>query len=51
VSAPGSGFRSEPEHPRLVKAKNLGQCTHKVGIDSIDDDLLGLMRLAYEENG
>jgi len=50
----GLRFRSEPEHPRLAKAKGLGQCTHKVGlgsIDEIDDELIGLMRLAYEENG
>ena len=50
----GPRFRSEPEHPRLVRAKNLGQCTRKIGITSIeeiDDDLVALMRLAYEENG
>ncbi len=50
----GLRFRSEPVHPRLSEAKNLGQCTHKVGIeavDEVDDDLVGLMRLAYAENG
>ena len=50
----GLRFRSEPQHSRLAKAKNLGQCTHKVAItsiDDIDDDLVVLMRLAYEENG
>ena len=39
---------------RLARAKNLGQCTHKVGIgsiDEIDDEVIALMRLAYEENG
>jgi predicted transport protein len=50
----GLRFRSEPDHPRLAKAKNLGQCTHKVGLESveeIDDDLIALMRQAFEENG
>ncbi len=50
----GLRFRTEPGHPRLVEVKNLGQCTHRVPLESVEDvtgDLLPLMLQAYEENG
>jgi len=50
----GLRFRTEPDHPRLVAARNLGQCTHRVPLASPEeftDDLLPLLRQAYEENG
>jgi len=50
----GLRFRTAPDHPRLVEAKGLGQCTHRVPLASVDevtDDLLPPMRQAYEENG
>jgi hypothetical protein len=50
----GLRFRSDPDHPRLIAAKGLGQCTHRVPLGSPEeftDDLLPLLQQAYEENG
>lgn len=50
----GLRFTSEPNHPRLLPARNLGMCTHRIPLaspDDVTDDLLPLIRLAYEENG
>ena len=50
----GLRFQDAPDHPRVVEAKGLGQCTHRVPLASVDEvteDVLPLMRQAYEENG
>jgi predicted transport protein len=43
-----------PDSPRLQPATSPGSATHKValtGPDQVDDELRGLLRAAYEQNG
>jgi hypothetical protein len=43
-----------PTSPRLVPAKGLAQATHKIALRSVaevDAEVLGLLRMAYEQNG
>ncbi len=50
----GLRFRLEPEHGRLIPVKNLGQSTHRIALESLDDvsdDLIPLILLAWEQNG
>src|SRR4051812_45023371 len=50
----GLRYVSPPDSPRLVPAKAPGQATHKVGLTDpaqVDDELVGLLRAAYEQNG
>jgi predicted transport protein len=50
----GLRLPSPPVSARLVPASGPGQATHKVPLRStadVDDELLGLLRAAYEQNG
>lgn len=50
----GLRFVDPPDHPRLVRATAPGSATHKVGltaVEQVDDDLVALLRAAYEQNG
>jgi len=50
----GLRFTDPPANPRLVPATAPGQATHKVAlssVDDVDDDLRGLLRAAYDQNG
>ena len=50
----GLRFVDPPDHPRLVPAKAPGSATHKVGltdVSQVDDDLVALLRVAYDQNG
>lgn len=50
----GLRYVAPPDSPRLVPAKAPGQATHKVGISDVaqvDDELVALLRAAYEQNG
>lgn len=50
----GLRFTDAPSSDRLVPAKAPGQATHKVelrGVDEVDDEVRGLLRAAYEQNG
>ena len=50
----GLRFADPPDSPRLVPASAPGQATHKLslrGPAEIDDEVLHLLRLAYEQNG
>jgi predicted transport protein len=49
----GLRFTEPPPGPRLVPAKGLAQATHKIALRSVadvDDEVRGLLRLAYEQN-
>jgi hypothetical protein len=50
----GLRFTDPPPSPRLTLAKGFAQATHKVAItspDEVDDELVGLLRTAYDQNG
>jgi predicted transport protein len=50
----GLRLPSPPASARLVPASAPGQATHKVSLRSaadVDDELTGLLRAAYEQNG
>lgn len=50
----GLRFVDPPDHPRLVPATAPGSATHKVGltdVTQVDDDLVALLRVAYDQNG
>ena len=50
----GLRFVDPPASGRLQSAKAPGQATHKVAltsVDDVDDELRGLLRAAYEQNG
>jgi hypothetical protein len=50
----GLRFTDPPANPRLADAKGLAQATHKVGLsspDEVDDEVVGLLRAAYDQNG
>jgi predicted transport protein len=50
----GLRFKEAPESALLSTSSLPGQSTHKVGLSSVEDitdELVGLIRLAYEQNG
>ena len=50
----GLRYVTPPGSSRLVPAKAPGQSTHKVrltGTDEVDDEVLGLLAAAYDQNG
>jgi hypothetical protein len=50
----GLRFVDPPASDRLQPAKGPGQATHKValtGVGDVDEDLRGLLRAAYDQNG
>ncbi len=50
----GLRFAAPPPAGRLTPAKAPGQATHKVSlrsVDDVDDEVRGLLRMAYEQNG
>ena len=50
----GLRFKEAPESALLITSSLPGQSTHKVGLSSVEDitdELVGLIRLAYEQNG
>ncbi len=50
----GLRFTAPPASERLEPAKAPGQATHRVRlatVTEVDDELLGLLRIAYEQNG
>jgi predicted transport protein len=50
----GLRFTTAPDDDRLQPAKAPGQSTHKVSlatVDDVDEDLIGLAQIAYEQNG
>jgi Domain of unknown function (DUF5655)/Domain of unknown function (DUF4287) len=50
----GLRFADPPPAPRLTPATSPGQATHKISLHSVadvDDEVLGLLRVAYEQNG
>ncbi len=50
----GLRFTDPPSTGRLQPAKAPGQATHKVslrGVHDVDDEVLHLLRIAYEQNG
>jgi uncharacterized protein DUF5655/uncharacterized protein DUF4287 len=49
----GLRFTDPPASPRLTLAKGFAQATHKVAVtspDEVDDELVDLLHLAYEQN-
>jgi hypothetical protein len=50
----GLRFTDPPADDRLAPSKAPGQSTHKVeltSVDDVDDEVIGLARIAYEQNG
>lgn len=50
----GLRFKEAPESALLITSSLPGQSTHKVGLSSVEDiadEVVGLIRLAYEQNG
>jgi len=50
----GLRFTASPTSTRLLTSSPVGQCTHRVAltsVDEVDDELLGLARIAYDQNG
>jgi hypothetical protein len=50
----GLRFTDPPASDRLVPAKAPGQSTHKIAlrsVDEVDDEVRGLLRAAYDQNG
>jgi hypothetical protein len=50
----GLRFTDPPASARLAAAKAPGQATHKVSVtslDEVDDELVDLLRIAYDQNG
>jgi hypothetical protein len=50
----GLRFTDPPASARLTPAKGFAQATHKTAItspDEVDDELIGLLRAAYEQSG
>jgi hypothetical protein len=50
----GLRFADPPASDRLRPSKAPGQSTHKVeltSVDDVDDEVIGLARIAYEQNG
>jgi hypothetical protein len=50
----GLRFTDPPDNSRLAPAKAPGQSTHKVALtslDEVDDELVELLRIAYDQNG
>jgi predicted transport protein len=50
----GLRFTDPPADPRLLITKPVGQTTHRIELTTpadVDDTIIGLARLAYEQNG
>jgi predicted transport protein len=50
----GLRFTDAPKSDRLAPAMSPGQATHKVSVmtvDEVDDELISLLRIAYNQNG
>jgi hypothetical protein len=50
----GLRFTDPPASPRLSPAKGFAQVTHKVALtapNEVDEEVMGLLRMAYDQNG